>query len=394
MLRLRTLGDALVERQGGPARGAATQRKPLALLSLLAVAGERGLSRDRLLAYLWPEVGPERAPHCLNQVLYALRRDLDADALFLGSARIRLNPDLITSDVAEFSAARRAGDLERAVALYTGPFLDGFSVRGTPEFERWMEAERGAFGRAFEEALEGLAAQAMAAGDFRRAIAWWRRLGDNDPFSSRVTMHLMQALAASGKRAEALKAAHAYQQLMVEELDAAPSPAVLALADQLRQQPSPPTRAAAPSEAVAIAVLPLAQVGAEPSLPGFAAGLTEELMSALGRLEGVRVVARTSVEALSSAGLEVREIGRRLGARAILEGSVRQAGNRVRVTANLVTTLDGCRAASETHDMTLHDSFQGQEELARLIVAGMKPAIAELRLTEGPGSDDREPAPS
>jgi TolB-like protein len=73
---------------------------------------------------------------------------------------------------------------------------------------------------------------------------------------------------------------------------------------------------------------------------------------------------------------------------------VRQAGNRVRVTANLVTTLDGCRAASETHDMTLHDSYQGQEELARLIVAGMKPAIAELRLTEGPGSDDREPAPS
>src|ERR671936_619400 len=99
MLRLRVLGNPLVEGSTGPVGGAAAQRKSLALLALLAPAGERGVSRDKLLAYLWPESEPERASHRLTQLLYALRRDLKADALFLGSSDLRLNPDIISADV-------------------------------------------------------------------------------------------------------------------------------------------------------------------------------------------------------------------------------------------------------------------------------------------------------
>src|SRR5919201_6850750 len=105
MLRIHALGGLSVSRDGAPAAGAAARRKPLALLALLAAAGERGVSRDKLLAYLWPECEPEKASHRLTQLLYALRRDLKADALFLGSSDLRLNPDIISADVTDFTDA-------------------------------------------------------------------------------------------------------------------------------------------------------------------------------------------------------------------------------------------------------------------------------------------------
>ncbi len=137
MLRLQTLGNVFVTGDSGaPLGGAASQRRTLALLATLAVAGEGGLSRDKLVGLLWPEANPERARHSLTQALYAARRALGADDLFLVNADIRLNGSLLSSDVQELEAALNRGDLEQAVALYNGPFLDGFFLSGSPEFEQ------------------------------------------------------------------------------------------------------------------------------------------------------------------------------------------------------------------------------------------------------------------
>ena len=116
MLRLKILGGLSVESGAAPLTGAATQRRRLALLALLAGAGERGMSRDKLLGYLWPDSDAEKGRNVLAQAVYALRRDLGAEQLFLGTSDLRLNPDVITSDVAEFRAALSAGRLEDAVA--------------------------------------------------------------------------------------------------------------------------------------------------------------------------------------------------------------------------------------------------------------------------------------
>ena len=83
MLRLSVLGGLRVDGSSGPLRGAATQRRPLALLALLAAAGDRGINRDRLLAYLWPESDIERARGSLKQTLYILRRDLERTTIGL-----------------------------------------------------------------------------------------------------------------------------------------------------------------------------------------------------------------------------------------------------------------------------------------------------------------------
>ncbi|MFL5492830.1 MAG: hypothetical protein ACJ8DC_00445 [Gemmatimonadales bacterium] len=141
MLRLRTLGGLALEGHPSDLTGAATQPRPLALLALLAVAGERGMVRDELLLHLWPDSTPDRARNVLKQTLYALRRDLKAPDLVLGPNSLRLNPLVITSDLAEVKEALASGDLTRVQALYRGPFLEGFHLRESPEFEQWREQE-------------------------------------------------------------------------------------------------------------------------------------------------------------------------------------------------------------------------------------------------------------
>src|SRR5947199_192891 len=88
MYELRTFGGLSLEANGAPCAGAAAQRKTLALLALLA-RHPRGLSRDKLIAYLWSETDAERGRSLLRQACYALRRDLHADDLFLGSTALR-----------------------------------------------------------------------------------------------------------------------------------------------------------------------------------------------------------------------------------------------------------------------------------------------------------------
>ena len=235
MFHLRTFGGLVLERDGRPLTGAATQRRRLALLAVLAAAGERGVSRDKVLAYLWPERDTERGRHALAQALYAMRRDLGETPFIEGSADLRLNPAAIASDVAEFEAALERGDSERAAALYTGPFLDGFFISEAPEFERWVEEERARLGRRAVELFGRLARDAAGSGDHPGAITWWRRLVAADPFDTSAAMGLMEALAASGDSIGALQHAGVYEARLREELEVGPDAAVTALAERLRR---------------------------------------------------------------------------------------------------------------------------------------------------------------
>ena len=142
MLYLRTFGG--ISLLGGPSThgGAGTQRKPLALLAMVAAAGPLGMTRDQLLAYLWPERDEEHGRPALRQVLHALRRDLAAPALFLPGGDLRLNPEVIGSDIGELNDASAEGDIATIARLYKGPFLEGFHLPEAPEFEHWVERER------------------------------------------------------------------------------------------------------------------------------------------------------------------------------------------------------------------------------------------------------------
>ncbi len=234
MVHLITFGGLSVTIGGAPAGGAGHQRKTLALLALLAVAGRRGVSRDKLIAYLWPDADTERARGLLKQACYALRRDLHTHDLLLGATELRLNPAVVTSDVELFQTALEQGDSLRAVSNYKGPFLDGFFLSDSPEFEEWVETERTRLRRQACEALESLATGAVAQGEHRAALEHWRRLCSLDPPNSRLTLGLMQALVATGDPAGAIELARAHQTFLHEEFDLGPDPTIAELARRIR----------------------------------------------------------------------------------------------------------------------------------------------------------------
>jgi len=117
-----------------------------------------------------------------------------------------------------------------------------------------------------------------------------------------------------------------------------------------------------------IVVLPFTNASGDPDNEYLSDGITDELISALARVEGLRVTARTSAFALKGKPQDVRSIGALLGTAWVLEGSVRRAGSRLRITAQLTSTDDGRLLWSERYDRTLEDVFAIQEELARTIV--------------------------
>src|SRR5881396_2623754 len=238
MLELRTFGGLSVQQQdGAPVAGAGAQRKTLALLALLA-AHPRGLSRDKIAAYLWPDSDTKHSRGLLKQACYALRHDLHADRLFQGASELRLNPAFITSDVQTFEDAMHTGDLAKAADLYAGAFLDGFFLSEAMEFEGWAASERGRLAKEVCDVFEQLATRSSAAGDHQAAQRWWRRLAALEPLSSRAALGLMTALAERGEIPEALRHGKAYEALVRDELGAPPEPAVAAVLNRLQHEPA------------------------------------------------------------------------------------------------------------------------------------------------------------
>jgi DNA-binding SARP family transcriptional activator len=358
-LRLRLLGTPGIDR-AGEGTGSPVQGQALALLAVLACAGERGMAREKLLALLWPESPASPASHRLSQLAHWTRRTLCPAGLITGTSELRLEPGAMVCDLWEFEGARRAGDLERAAELYAGPFLDGFYLADSGGFERWAESRRSELAREYQETLEALAVQAEVRGDSLAASEWWGRLARHEPLSSRVTMHLMTALAAAGERARALARANTYQEQVRTELEAEPNPAVLALARLLKRE--------APA-GMAIGILPLVGLGDDSAARAIAEGLTEELMTALAEIPGVRVASRTAVAAAQQATPDLRELGKLLGLAAMLEGSVRIAGGRLRLAVRLVDVADGCQRWTERWERDAGEVAAAEEALAREVAA-------------------------
>ncbi len=121
-----------------------------------------------------------------------------------------------------------------------------------------------------------------------------------------------------------------------------------------------------------IAVIPLANMSADPENEYFSDGMTEEIINALAKIPGVQVASRTSSFAFKGKEVDVREIGEKLGVASVLEGSVRKVGSRIRITAQLIDVANGYHMWSETYDRQLEDVFAIQDEISRAIVDALK----------------------
>jgi DNA-binding SARP family transcriptional activator/TolB-like protein/tetratricopeptide (TPR) repeat protein len=419
VLRLRTLGGVSLEHDGVPLDTLGAQRKTLALLTLLAASRGQGVSRDRVAACLWSESDTEHARGALKQTIHVARRQLGSTDAIMGTSELRLNASYIASDIDAFLSAFEEGELERAVCLYGGPFLDGFHLPGAPEFEEWVSVQRDELARRYASALERLASAAEDRGDPEAAIEWLRRLQTADPFSARTTLRLMGALDATGERVAALRCAQVHGALLREELDSPPDPDVAALAARLREEPALPStsreaaspapatsrppqiatsvasafqearsrgRLEAPRQAIrqsrvaagvfadrSIAVLPFTNVSGDSAIAHLSAGLTDELISALSTVEGLRVAPLTVTLALKEQGLDRHAIADSLGVAAVVEGTVHRVGDRLKVSAHLVSVRDPAILWSESYDREPRDIMAIQAELARAVVGALYP---------------------
>lgn len=378
------------------------------------------MSRDKLLAYLWPESPAPNARHALEQLLYALRQRM-GPALFLGTDPLQLNPDVITSDVTAFEQAITRGAVADAVALYRGPFLDGFYMGAAGEFERWVETERARLAERCAGALEEWGRRAAAAGDHVAAVEAWRRLVALAPLNSRAALGLMTALAEAGEAAEAIRHGRAHEALVRGELGAEPAAEVSALLRRLltqppasierpaaltaRQLPAAPVQRrswrimaaaaatglaavllavnllgrSAPTRIRSIAVLPLRNLSGDSAQEYFAAGMTDALVTRLGRAGDLRVISYTSAMRYKGTHETLPEIARQLHVDAVVEGAVLRVGDRVRVTAQLVHAPHDRQLWAETYERDLGDVLGLQDAIARAVASEV-----QIRLSSSP----------
>lgn len=427
MVTLRLFGGALLEGEHGVTRGQVTQSRRLALLALLATAPNSSLSRDKLIAYLWPDCDVDKGRHRLNESLHVLRKALGTEAILSEGDALRLNLDQVSSDVAAFDHALQREDLEHAVSLHAGPFLDGFFLRHAPDFERWAETERRHRSSRYEEALEVLAARAEATGDLVEAVHRWKGLAAHDPFNSRFAVGLMRVMAAGGDPANAIRHAEEHARVLEDELGVHPPEDVQAFAQQMRQEALPATaprggprrtaisaadveRSAAGPRRVPrrgalvglvgvvalavlatvivrgrlrtpgpqaagvgrLAVLPCADRMGDPEQGYIPAGVHDEIVAGLGRIAAVEVRGRSSVMRYRETAMSPQEIARELNVGGLVECSVHRASaDSVRVTASLVDAQRDRQLWSGTYQRASPEVFLLGSDVARGVVEAL-----------------------
>lgn len=368
-------------------------RKTRALIAYLALRPGRACPREELIGLLWGDRGEAQARSSLRQSLSEARKalvDAGEAVLIAGRDTVSLDAESVAVDAVEFERLADEGTpaaLERAAALYRGELLDGLAVHD-PAFEEWLGRERGRLrGRACA-ALTALLAHQSGASDIEAAIATAARLLALDPLLEATHRTLMRLHAGCGERTLALKQYQACRDTLAAELGIAPESETERLAEEIRggggglaedrdTVPAPETALTLPDKP-SIAVLPLANLSGDPEQDYFADGLTGDIVAQLSRFRSLFVISSTSSLLYKGQAPKVQIVGRELGVAYVVEGSVRKAGNRVRITVELVEAATGRQLWADHYDRELEDIFAVQDEVTNKVVSTLAGHIENI----------------
>jgi TolB-like protein/DNA-binding SARP family transcriptional activator/Tfp pilus assembly protein PilF len=231
-----TLGGLRIECDGDEVVDLLAQPVRCALFLYLAL--ERSATRDALMAHLWPERDAERARHSLSQTLYELRRRLGEGWVESRGERLDVAAG-VTVDALEFAGAVEAGRDEDALALYRGAFLEGSHPGASLAFEDWVDRRRSQLDRMHRDLCRRLTAARIEQGDAGGALAVARRWAEVDPLEDEAHHRIIELLAESGRRLEALRHYDAYRDLIARELAVEPLDQTEELAARLREGGAP-----------------------------------------------------------------------------------------------------------------------------------------------------------
>jgi TolB-like protein/Tfp pilus assembly protein PilF len=303
-----------------------------------------------------------------------VHRDLTPGNVFLcGDGQVK---------VLDFGMAHAFG--QRRADGGTRSYMAPEQARGAPEDER---TDVFAFGVILHQMLSGGLPVAMSKGRERSRSSPGLEIPGAPALGELVARMLERNPVKRPRDGGAVLAALSAIQAEVERLPSgvappahrreAPSRAEARARSRRRAAPSPET-------AASIAVMPFADLSPAKDQDYFCDGIAEELLGALSAVEGLRVAARGSSFQFKGRAMDSREIGKALGVATLLEGSVRKAGNRVRISARLVNAGDGYQLWSEAFDRALEDIFAIQEEIAQAVVRALELQLSaprEARLT-------------
>jgi TolB-like protein/Tfp pilus assembly protein PilF len=343
-------------------------RKNRALLGILAVTPKQEVTRHKLAALLWGDRGDEQARNSLRQALTAIRKDfaaLGADPLVLIGDRVALNPKFVTIDVSEFIAASESSDvaeLRQAAVLYAGPFLDGLTTADNA-FEDWLREARAGLSMLAINTLQSLAAS--VSGAERVAIA--ERLVALDPLREPSHVALMQAHVSLNQTGLAIRQYEACKLLLKRELNAEPGHELQQLRRTIDEMSAKTTPSASSARKPVIAVLPFENMSGDPGQEYFSDGVTDDIITELGRFGELHVIARNSSFMFKGRTLDAPTIAKQLSADYLLDGSIRRAGNRVRISARFIEARSGNQIWADRFDRELTDIFELQDEIARSV---------------------------
>ena len=385
--------------------------KATLLLAYLALKAGKAHSRETLIGLLWGDRGDNQARGSLRQALWSLSQTLknvDPCPLAIDGEMISLDPTAVDIDVAALERLAKEGTpdaLQSAVALYGGELLQGIRVRDPP-FEDFLFGERARLHELAVDACKKLLDHQLQTGLTDQAVVTAKRLLEIDPLQEVAHRTLMQQYASKGQVGLAIKQYQNCREIFRRDLNVEPGGETKRLLDRIRlAHPEAESSINGPDNSIrehhedrsihsslqekpSIAVLPFSNLSGDPEQEYFSDGITEDIITALSRLRWFLVIARNSTFAYKGQAVDIRRIGRELDVGYVLEGSVRKAGSRVRVTVQLVDTKSGTHHWAEKYDNEVTDIFKLQDEITTNVTAAILP---ELVAAESVRSQQRSP---
>lgn len=370
--RLTLLGGFALEAAGGGQMSLPT-RKDRLLLAYLALSGGRPQPRERLAGLLWADRAEAQARDSLKQALADIRqafRQAGLDPVRADRESVTFAPDGIEIDAVAFATlATDAKPSVRAALLYGGDLLEG-TDGVTAEFDEWLRGERQRLG---DLAVRVLVELTHASASADETLQLGRRLLSRDRLREPVYRSLMRLHAQRGERAEALKLYATCCDCLKQDLGIAPDTKTEALyrdilTDRLTS-PSAAPDADRPAGRPSIAVLPFGNLSGDESLGHLCDGITEDVITGLGRFRLLFVIDRHSSAAASRQPSDVADIARRFGVTYLVQGSLKRLGEHARITVRLVDAGKRAQLWGESYDVPLADILAVPDKVTGAIVA-------------------------
>lgn len=364
-------------------------RKARAALAFAALSPSSSASRDQLAAMLWADRPDDQARASLRQSLQELRRAFDpvqATALQIDRDRVRLMPDQIWIDaveVGELLASTEVGAPSRAAALWRGELLANLALR-SPEFDNWLRLEREAQRRRLIDALTTALSLAERDGADEAARSLAFEVVRLEPANERAHCALIRYHQRRGERSQALHQYMVLRERLAHELDMVPSPATEALVAGLRAagtngvDPDSAAPLAAPGptrERPSVLVLPLDNISGDPAEDYLIDGLTDDLITTLGRFKELLTLGRHSSFIYKGRHVDLREVARDLKVDYVLQGSLRRLGEQLRLNVHLSATGSRHQVWAERFDVPMSEVADLMDGVVARVMAALLPAV-------------------